>query len=327
MDPASRASQHKLHPPTADRPRVGIFEAVLWTCALLIAQVLGSLLVAGLILAAFRGIPQTEAQINDAVLLLQEPPYPVVLIGCGAVIPVLIGIPAVVLRSGRHWRDRLGMTSPKCDLMLLALGATLPLTIIAASVRAVSQQIWETTRFGESTQMMSDLAPVVDQFVGGPFLLLVSVVALGPALIEEFLFRGLIGRGLIARWGIVPGIAVTTFLFAIVHLSPPYALAVVPLGLFLHFTYLVTGSLKAAIGVHFANNLFAAAAMRFGLIDGLEVGLPLVFISIGAALAIAGLLWQHRVGSTNQLAFAAPTQALAGTAVGGFTVLFIIATQ
>lgn len=303
----------------------GIPESMCWTFAFVMLQVVGAMGVALLVVSASYGVPQTIVAAEAALKMLEQPPYPAILIGCGAVVPVLLGVPAILLRIGSGWRRELRLDPPPKDLMLLCLGATIPLTIVVAAVRSRVILAFEQLGFMGDDSLQHRLPGMIDQFEGLPFLLLVSVVALGPAVIEEFLFRGFIGRGLIARWGLVPGVLLTTFLFAAVHFSPSYAVAVLPLGLFLHFVYLTTGSLKAAIGLHFSNNLFAAAAMRFGLLNDVQVEMPLVLISMGTVLAIAGLLWQHRVGCEELHSYTPRTQAVAGTAVSGFTILFVTA--
>ena len=303
----------------------GIFESICWAFAFIVLQVFGAVGVAFLVVSASHGVPQTVIDTTSALKMLKQPPYPAILIGCGAVVPVLLGVPAILLRIGSEWRRELRLNTPPRDLMVLCLGATIPLTIVVAAVRSRAGFVVEQLGLTGGQSLQNGLPAMIEQFEGLPFLLLVSVVALGPAVIEEFLFRGLIGRGLVARWGLVPGVLLTTLLFAAVHFSPSYAIAVIPLGLFLHFVYLTTGSLKAAIGLHFSNNLFAAAAMRFGLLNDVQVELPLVLISMGTVLAIAGLLWQHRVGCEELQSYTPRTQAVAGTAVSGFTILFLTA--
>src|SRR5205085_9678359 len=92
----------------------------------------------------------------------------------------------------------------------------------------------------------------------------VLVMAVLPALGEELIFRGLIGRGLLARWGVVAGVLWTSVLFGLVHLNPAQAIAVIPIGVILHFVYLTTGSFWAPVLLHFLNNAFAAVMLKYG---------------------------------------------------------------
>lgn len=311
-------------------PGPGLPESLLWTAGFVAVQAISVVIAALLLLSAngaFEDLASNAAIVDE---LLRNDSAAALLVGAGSVLPVFLLIPLVLARSGRNWRARLRLVPARSDLVVLALGATIPLTIVAAAVRAGATRLFSDVGLDGGLLVTPEVARVAERFADGPFLLLVSVMALGPAITEEILFRGLIGRGLVARWGVIRGVLLASVLFAAVHFSPIYAMAVLPLGLFLHFVLLVTQSLKAAIVVHFANNLFVAAAIRFHLVDHLEVQPALVTISLAAIFAIVGLLWQHREGphgedSPAERAFAMRTQALAGTAVGGFTVLFVAA--
>ncbi|MCA9022942.1 MAG: CPBP family intramembrane metalloprotease, partial [Planctomycetaceae bacterium] len=114
-----------------------------------------------------------------------------------------------------------------------------------------------------------------------------------------------IGRGLLARWGLIPGILITSFMFGIVHMHPAHAIAVIPLGMFMHFVYVATKSFWAPMLVHFLNNAFAVTvakmmsqlpenAARLG--DESQAVHPM--ISLAAALfltAVCIYLWKTRV--------------------------------
>ena len=59
---------------------------------------------------------------------------------------------------------------------------------------------------------------------GVSFFVAVVVLALGPAIGEELVFRGVIGQGLIRARGVVTGVVITCLLFAAMHVFPPHAL-------------------------------------------------------------------------------------------------------
>jgi len=137
-----------------------------------------------------------------------------------------------------------------------------------------------------------------------PFPVVLLTLAVCPALGEELLFRGLIGRGLVDRWGLLVGVLATPILFGIVHLRPATVLAVIPLGIAMHFVYLTTGSFWAPVLLHFLNNAFAAYQLKFSdhrfvrALTQHESTLPLDLLaaSAPAACAILMLLWQTRAG-------------------------------
>ena len=92
----------------------------------------------------------------------------------------------------------------------------------------------------------------------GPYGLLLSVFAMAvfPALLEEFLFRGVI-MGSLLKFGKPFAIFVSSLLFGLVHqnlVQIPFAFLV---GLVLAFVVLETGSIWAGVIVHFLNNFIA----------------------------------------------------------------------
>lgn len=83
----------------------------------------------------------------------------------------------------------------------------------------------------------------------------IALFAAAPAIIEEFIFRRLIGQGLVGRLGTTRGVLMTSTLFGLWHWTLPHVASAFVMGLFLHLTYLKTRSLTAPILVHFVNNL------------------------------------------------------------------------
>lgn len=128
------------------------------------------------------------------------------------------------------------------------------------------------------------------------------IIAVGPALGEEMIFRGVIGRGLVARWGIVAGVLMTSCLFGAVHLHPVHALGVVPLGIVMHLLYLATRSFWAPMLYHFLNNAWATAAIALRqevkpelLTEDVPLDRSLLITSLFLTVAAVALLWQSRV--------------------------------
>ncbi len=84
-----------------------------------------------------------------------------------------------------------------------------------------------------------------------------------PAVGEELLFRGFIGRGLVGRYGRVAGVLITSAIFGAIHLEPLQAIGAFFIGIVLHYVYLTTKSLFVPIMLHFLNNFLAVVAMRY----------------------------------------------------------------
>ncbi|WP_040789441.1 CPBP family intramembrane glutamic endopeptidase [Nocardia paucivorans] len=85
------------------------------------------------------------------------------------------------------------------------------------------------------------------------------------AVAEEVFFRGIVFRLLQGRWGATVALVVSALIFGLVHLINPDAslwgaIAIaVEAGLLLGAVYLATGSLWAAIGLHFGWNVATVA--------------------------------------------------------------------
>lgn len=90
------------------------------------------------------------------------------------------------------------------------------------------------------------------------FIVNVIVIALVPAIAEEFFFRGvLLGDMLKERMNPVFSILASGFIFAIGHMNYSQVLAIWALGCFLGYLYYVSGSLWLPIAAHFTNNFLA----------------------------------------------------------------------
>lgn len=119
------------------------------------------------------------------------------------------------------------------------------------------------------------------------FLLSVISTALVPALVEEFAVRGLL-LGSLRKFGDAFAVIASAICFGILHGNfeqIPFAALV---GLFLGFTVVKTGSLRVAMGVHFANNLVSVLVSYFPA--GNEIKNVIYFIYLIIAL-ILGLLF------------------------------------
>lgn len=93
-------------------------------------------------------------------------------------------------------------------------------------------------------------------------------VAVAAPLIEEMLFRGMLLSWLTRRMRNWPAIAVSSAVFAGVHLLDPNAIAVVPglflLGIVLAWVALRRGDLSLPIAIHSGINLLAAITILYG---------------------------------------------------------------
>lgn len=111
------------------------------------------------------------------------------------------------------------------------------------------------------------------------------VVAVGPGICEEVLFRGAI-QGVLERRGKWFAVIVTAILFGLFHMSLEIAIPAAILGLFYGWVVVRTGSLVPGMLAHAANNAAAISFLYF--LDGEDPAwlLP-CFFAIGAVAFVA----------------------------------------
>lgn len=130
----------------------------------------------------------------------------------------------------------------------------------------------------------------------GHLLIVSIVVAVIPAVGEEFLFRGLL-LGDMLKAKVRPQIAIpfTGFLFAMVHFEFHNTLAIWVLGSFLGYLYYVSGSLWLPVLAHFTNNFLTVVLQylfHLGVIskDMAEAETPL-YLTLISVVVFAGLVY------------------------------------
>lgn len=134
------------------------------------------------------------------------------------------------------------------------------------------------------------------QLLGLVFLLMVVA-----PVTEEFLFRGLILRGLLGRFGTGPAVVLTALLFALFHVNPWQFVGAFVLGLLFGWFYLALRSLVPCLIGHAAANGFPLlVSVAFPSIPGFtQITDPVQFHplwldALGLVLAVSAGLWLRR---------------------------------
>jgi len=131
----------------------------------------------------------------------------------------------------------------------------------------------------------------------------------GP-LLEEYLFRGVLLRGLLRNYSPWVAIWQSALLFGVFHMNPSQSLSAMLLGLLLGWLYYRTQSLALCVSLHALNNALAFFMMRqAGTAHDPEVAIQLgtanYWAVVGiAAVVLAGYLWwfQRFTSTTSSLA-------------------------
>ncbi len=149
-------------------------------------------------------------------------------------------------------------------------------------------------------RMPDQYSRLLDDYLRGGLWPVITAVVAAP-LLEEFLFRGIIQKNLVARVGPGTGILIAAAIFGAIHLIPQQMIYAGCVGLILGCIYHFTGSLGSAVAVHFINNGIATLA---GFVLGSE--------SIEKRLLGGGEgpVWYTAYGLSIVLAAAAATYAV-----------------
>jgi len=93
------------------------------------------------------------------------------------------------------------------------------------------------------------------------FLLVILVIAITPAICEEFLFRGLVFKNFEKILPASKAIFFSGLLFALFHFHPFNLIPLIILGVYLTFIVYHSGSILTAVICHFLNNFISAMAV------------------------------------------------------------------
>lgn len=150
--------------------------------------------------------------------------------------------------SRETWKDvgRAGFTPAGLPLVFvpIVVGITIFISEIDNLLRAV---------YSDEQLSRWDLAPQLDEIAAVSWQGPVLAVVVAP-LVEEFVFRGLILRGLLGRWRPWAAIAVSSMMFGAIHLNPAQLPITISLGAILGWAYFRTRSLGLCVVGHAINN-------------------------------------------------------------------------
>src|SRR5262249_14033020 len=126
-----------------------------------------------------------------------------------------------------------------------------------------------------------------------------SLLVLIPPFCEETLFRGILFRGLIRRFGVGIALAGTSLLFAVLHQILVPSVLMIFLGCYFGMLVYLTGSLWASVLAHAVNNLAVLTLMwiyRGRLPEFVGPWWIYLLSALVFGLAMAGLALDRRRG-------------------------------
>ena len=285
-----------------DAPRCwycAILEAFAWCFGTLSVHIAGGIAVA--IVMAIVQIVFFHGKMPD----FQDPRSMLILTAGEMILFVLASMLAVSVRYWGRTFSELNFSRPDFRHILLVIGGTLPMTFCVSLWSIPVQYCWHLIVEWQPALKIIDnlnsMTAVKEMAQVTPLYQMILVVAVLPAIGEELVFRGAIGRVSVANLGVWGGVIFTSILFGCIHLHPVHALAVIPLGIAIHLVYLSTRSFWMPMLLHFVNNVWATIVaqsesskiaqegLNLTLLDGVEM-----LSGIVASVALGFALWQSR---------------------------------
>ena len=273
-------------PASKSLPHPHLGWAVLWVFGFWCFQVAISLVAVAVIVGL--AIVQGPKSPDELVKALEDSTTTMIPLGTFSSVLFAVFVAWIFYRAA--FANRLALRGMSPTQWVATLLIVLPMSILASEV---------TNCAGEVLPHFN--SDVLEGFASAPLLLVLLAGCVFPAVGEEILCRGFLGRGLIANHGVVLGVFLASLLFGILHVDPVQSIGAFTLGLGLHFAYLTTRSLCAPLAIHFLNNASAFILIRnfqtyplpglTPLPDGSPVHTPLlVLLFAGAALVCLGLI-------------------------------------
>jgi len=147
------------------------------------------------------------------------------------------------------------------------------------------------------------------------FLVIVFVIAVTPAICEEFLFRGLVLSNFEKLKKRYFAVFFSGLLFALFHFHPFNLIPLAVLGIFLSFIVYHSGSIYPAIVCHFINNFISAAAVYiYGKEEFISKDIPegeigqVIAMGIASLFIFGGLVYLIKKNSVNNKVVTAQSQ-------------------
>jgi membrane protease YdiL (CAAX protease family) len=202
----------------------------------------------------------------------------------------------VGLKYGRDSYRALALRVPELSHVACLLLLALPLLIVLLAIGSWLEMAYQSVGIGKpGLEAPVAYAEFYEGAAGFPLpLTVVLILFFGgvlPAVYEELFLRGFVGRGLVARWGVVGGVALTSVLFGLMHAHPIQSVVTAIMGIVLHTVYLLSRSLLAPVVLHAATN---SLAFVIGLVVQ-RLPWPLILAALVSVAAVSWIYYNVRV--------------------------------
>lgn len=237
--------------------------------AFILFQAISTVVAFGLIIV-WRSVPLADLVADMPAVLEEYAGDLIVANTAGQVLGLLV--PALLLARlhSSGWPRLLRIRPASIAFTVIAVVGLLALIPVVQALGAWADS-WpwpESIRNFEQGQMDLIERILLQDF---PLVFSISMLALTPAICEEFLFRGYVQRQAERALGAVQGVLFSGIVFGLYHLRLTQALALSVLGIYLAWITWRSGSILPAIVVHLVNNSLAAILGKLSATGQIEM--------------------------------------------------------
>lgn len=187
---------------------------------------------------------------------------------------ILVPVLLLNMLQGSRPKETFRLNKPKMSVFWMGIAGMIVVQPALQSYMYLQNLLLKSFPFGgEAIKQIKDLMDTLEALTLnlvnahsiGEFILVAFVVAVTPAICEEFFFRGLVFHNFERTMISSKAIFLTGFIFAVFHFHPFNLIPLILLGYYLTYVVFYSSSIYTGIAVHFVNNFLSAyLVFRYG---------------------------------------------------------------
>ncbi len=217
---------------------------------------------------------------------------------------LLLMVPSVlmVLILKAPMREFFPLKLPSMKFLLLSIVGIISLLAASEAYLQIQEFLVPIGLKKIYTEIVTDYENMIGKFIGKGNILLVlqgfGVLAIVPAITEEFLFRGYLQRSLIKGLKPMTAIIITASIFSVSHLNIINIIPLAFIGFYLGYVSYLSSSLLIPIILHFINNAVSIVSYYFNnsdrvdnlVVSNSQINISMIVFGVAASMTL-GLLW------------------------------------
>lgn len=204
------------------------------------------------------------------------------------------------------WKYIFRINLPSLKIILVSIGGIFFLEMFSDGIIALQEYVLPESWKFLYTQMLNDYIGTMSRLVGSNDVSLllrsILIIAVVPAISEEFLFRGFLQTSLEYSTKIAYAIIISSILFAAMHFNPVFFIPLAVAGAYFGFASYLSASIILPVILHFVTNIISVINIYYSGVDGLAKDnisflLSLVFV-IGGIIGLvltSAFLYRERI--------------------------------